>query len=193
MRDSVHRVLHVLHVRVSTAFGRVRLAPTGIDPEPGPMPQRQASMKTLPKLKLVAILAIALLTACAAPGLGAPGETPQPPEPTPTEEMTPFQPPNDNGEMTGEVPDQLLRQIVSDAMDRTGASEDEIEVVTAEAVTWNDGSLGCPQPGMMYTQALVDGYRVVLDADGQELNYHTDNRGHFVYCDNPQDEGLPSS
>ena len=30
-------------------------------------------------------------------------------------------------------------------------------VVDARAVTWPDSSLGCPEPGMMYTQVLVDG------------------------------------
>jgi hypothetical protein len=145
-------------------------------------------------MRLIApILAVALLAACAAPPAGAPEDSPEPPEPTPTEQVTPEPGEGDNGPMTGEVPDELMRQIMADASDRTGVGEDQIEVLTAEGVTWSDGSLGCPEPGMMYTQALVDGYRVVLDADGQELNYHTDNRGHFVYCENPQNEGRPSS
>jgi hypothetical protein len=29
---------------------------------------------------------------------------------------------------------------------------------------WNDGSLGCPEPGMMYTQALVNGYWLIIEA-----------------------------
>ena len=31
-----------------------------------------------------------------------------------------------------------------------------------QAVTWPDGALGCPQPGSMVTQALVDGYWLEL-------------------------------
>ena len=38
----------------------------------------------------------------------------------------------------------------------------DLKVLSAEAVTWSDGSLGCPEPGMMYTQALVPGYRVQI-------------------------------
>jgi hypothetical protein len=142
---------------------------------------------------IVSIVAIVLLAACAAPNAGAREESAGSPDPIRAEQVTPEPVGEDNGPMTGEVPDELMRQILTDATERTGTREDDIEVVTAEAVTWSDGSLGCPQPGMMYTQALVDGYRVVLDADGQELNYHADDRGHFILCDDPQDEGMPSS
>jgi hypothetical protein len=38
-------------------------------------------------------------------------------------------------------------------------------VVQAEAVTWPDGALGCPEPGIVYTQALVPGYWVVVEAE----------------------------
>lgn len=44
-------------------------------------------------------------------------------------------------------------------------------LVSAEAVTFSDGSLGCASPGQSYTQALVDGMRVVVTADGQTYDY----------------------
>ena len=51
-------------------------------------------------------------------------------------------------------------------------------VVQVEEVTWPDGSLGCPQPGMAYTQALVPGYRVTTFAGGERVVWHTDT-GQF--------------
>jgi hypothetical protein len=69
-----------------------------------------------------------------------------------------------------------------DASSRTGLSLEAIKVLSAERVTWSDGSLGCPSPGMMYTQALVRGYRVMLEAGGQVLDYHAGARGHLVLC-----------
>ncbi len=45
------------------------------------------------------------------------------------------------------------------------------ELVSAEAVTWGDGSLGCPEPGMAYTQALEEGMRVVVEVDGVTYDY----------------------
>ena len=42
------------------------------------------------------------------------------------------------------------------------------ELVSAEAVTWQDSSLGCPSPGVSYTQALVDGLRVIVTVGDQQ-------------------------
>lgn len=86
---------------------------------------------------------------------------------------------------TGEVPEGMLQDVLQLAAEETGISLDEIRVVTAEAVTWPDGSIGCPQPDMMYTQALVPGYRVILDVAGEELAFHAAQDGTFAPCANP--------
>ena len=48
--------------------------------------------------------------------------------------------------------------------------------------TWPDGSLGCAEPGRLYTQELVPGYRLVAKASAGELVYHTDQRGQVASC-----------
>jgi hypothetical protein len=58
-------------------------------------------------------------------------------------------------------------------------------VVTAEALMWPNGALGCPQPGRMYTQAVVPGYRVVFEADGRTYAYHASQKGGFKLCKQP--------
>ena len=93
-------------------------------------------------------------------------------------------PPSDEP-VTGEVPAEIMEPILADAAERTGAAVDEIDVVTAVQVTYTDGSLDCPEPGMLYTQALVDGYQVVLDADGTELDYRVTRDGGFRLCEEP--------
>ncbi|MDH4166306.1 MAG: hypothetical protein OEV90_07830, partial [Gammaproteobacteria bacterium] len=70
------------------------------------------------------------------------------------------------------VPAEMIEAALDDAANRSTTARAAITVTSAEAVTWPDGSLGCPQPGMMYTQALVAGYRIVLQAGEQTLNYH---------------------
>lgn len=45
------------------------------------------------------------------------------------------------------------------------------ELVSAEAVTWPDSSLGCPSPGVSYTQALVDGMRVIVSVAGTRYDF----------------------
>lgn len=91
--------------------------------------------------------------------------------------------------VVGEVPDEILDAILAAAAERTGVAAAEIEVVEAEQVTWPDGSLGCPEPGQMYTQALVDGYQVVLDAGGEELDYRVGSGGSFRLCENGPPRG----
>jgi hypothetical protein len=91
--------------------------------------------------------------------------------------------------VTGEVPADIMATILADASDRTGLEPASIEVVQAIAVTWNDGSLGCPEPGMFYTQALVEGYHVILDADVEELDYRLDSAGGFRICEQPNRPG----
>jgi hypothetical protein len=82
----------------------------------------------------------------------------------------------------GQVPRDLFNAIVTDAAARAGVQPAAFTVIAASAVTWSDGSLGCPEPGMMYTQALVPGYRVILDSAGIEYDYHADQHGHFSLC-----------
>ena len=72
--------------------------------------------------------------------------------------------------------------VLADASKRTGIEVTKLEVVESVTVTWPDGSLGCPEPGMNYTMALVPGYRIRIRADQQVLNYHASARGYWVFC-----------
>lgn len=75
---------------------------------------------------------------------------------------------------------------VADLAAREGIDADDIAVVADEAVTWPDGSLGCPEPGMMYTLALTPGYRVLLVARGRQFAYHgAPGRAPF-FCATPR-------
>lgn len=98
------------------------------------------------------------------------------PERVPTTEM--------GSKVTGEIPQEILDRIIADLVERTGIAADKILVIQAQATTWNDGSLGCPQPGMFYTQALVDGYWAILEADGVKFDYRVSGSGYFFLCEN---------
>lgn len=78
-----------------------------------------------------------------------------------------------------------VESAMTDLAERTGENADAISLVSFEHVTWNDGSLGCPQPGEMYTQALVDGSRTVLEVDGVTYDYHAGADGDPFLCENP--------
>jgi len=76
----------------------------------------------------------------------------------------------------------VTEAVLADASKRTGVDVAKLEVVESIAVTWPDGSLGCPEPGMNYTMALVPGFRIRIRADQQVLSYHASARGYWVFC-----------
>jgi hypothetical protein len=85
----------------------------------------------------------------------------------------------------GALPAAIIDPIVADAAARLGVDPSAVTVVDAHEETWNDGSLGCPEPGMMYTQALVDGYQVIVEANGTQLDYRGSGPGQFRVCEFP--------
>ena len=131
---------------------------------------------------LVAVLALSACAGGESPDASSPGPSDRPTRTDPVVE--PVASESAPG-VVGEVPDDILDRILADASDRTGAAAEAIEVTRAEAVTWSDGSLDCPEPGMLYTQALVDGYDVVLDAAGTELDYRATTNGDYRLCESP--------
>lgn len=101
----------------------------------------------------------------------------------------PASPPGDAQQEDAMDEDGPVAQAIDDLAAQTGANPDDIEVVVHEEVTWRDGSLGCPEPGMHYTQALVEGYRIVLRADGEELAYHGQRGKPPFRCNRPDPDG----
>ncbi|WP_427913647.1 hypothetical protein ACPWT1_01350 [Ramlibacter sp. MMS24-I3-19] len=78
--------------------------------------------------------------------------------------------------------ESLVEAARSDAAGRSGLPAREMKLVALESVTWPDGSLGCPRPGMGYTQALVPGYRIRLQVGREVWDYHASERGGLVLC-----------
>ena len=78
-----------------------------------------------------------------------------------------------------------VEKAMADLARRLDVAADEIAVDSEEAVTWNDGSLGCAEKGMMYTQALVEGSRIVLSVDGTTYEYHSGGNREPFLCENP--------
>lgn len=72
--------------------------------------------------------------------------------------------------------DRIVELAVADLSSRLGVDPDQITVVLAEAVTWPDGALGCPQPNMRYVQVPKDGARIHLEVDDRLYRYHTGGR-----------------
>jgi hypothetical protein len=103
---------------------------------------------------------------------------------TPVGETLPARVTTPAGEaVTGEAPQNLLEAIFADAAARSGTPPEAFVLLRAEAVVWNGGSLGCPQPGVMHTQVLVDGYWVVLENGDEAFDYRAIQKGGFILCE----------
>lgn len=143
-----------------------------------------------------ALCAATVLAACTPVTVTAPASQPYTPAPTlarvddgslvqeetivvekPTERNQPMSP--------------LMSQAITDLAERLGVAPEQIEVVSAEAVVWPDGSLGCPQPGMLYPQVLQEGMRIRLAVAGVIYQYHSGERRAPFLCTNPSEPAPP--
>ena len=108
------------------------------------------------------------------------------PPPTPTPALT-----GETRSVQGEVPQGILDPILKEAAKLAKVGRDQLVIERAESVVWNDGSLGCPEPGMGYTQALVNGYWVVIKAANRTFDFRVGRGGSFRLC--PEGRGHPPS
>ena len=122
------------------------------------------------------VAALLLFVAC-----GSESDPPTGQEPTVSPSTQPPSPGPDTPSGQGPV-----EQAKSDLARRLGIAPGQVTLVSSEEVTWRDGSLGCPQKGMRYTQVLFNGSRIVLEADGKQYHYHSGGRRGPFLCTNPQ-------
>lgn len=115
---------------------------------------------------LVFTLAILWVTACA-------------PDPAPTEEPSGSDPePTPTNIPVDLTPAQLAA--ITALSENLGLSAESIKLVSTEAVEWPDGCLGVPEEGVMCTEAIVPGFRIILEANGREVEYRTNEDGTQV-------------
>jgi hypothetical protein len=69
-----------------------------------------------------------------------------------------------------------------DLAQRLDVPPDSVKVSSARQVTWRSGALGCPEPGMNYTEALVPGSVIYLQVDNMFHAYHAKFGGEPFYC-----------
>jgi hypothetical protein len=134
---------------------------------------------------LVITVIVALnLTMYVRNGLGSPNESMTTPSDTPAPTSTP-----QRSRAESLVPEAILGPILNEVAKLVNVPREQLVIVRAEAVLWNDGSLGCPEPGIEYTQALINGYWVVIKAAGQTYDFRVGGGGSFRLC--PQGRGHP--
>ena len=88
--------------------------------------------------------------------------------------------PTSRFETTGPLPDATgpavtlpadLLAAISGDLEQRGVDVTHLRVVSAHRATWQDGAWGCPAPGKVYTQAIEEGYAVIVEAAGVRYDY----------------------
>jgi hypothetical protein len=117
---------------------------------------------------IIFALSILVLTACAAQA----GATEDPSVPQTEEASAPTESPL---ELT-----PVEEAAVAQLAESSGISSSDITVVSTEEAEWPDGCLGIQMEGLMCTQVIVPGFRVILEANGREVEYRTNEDGTQV-------------
>ncbi len=131
---------------------------------------------------LVALLTVLAVAGCGAASEG--GETTTTAGDSPTTTLA--APSTTLDDMTEPEMPEVVDQAIADLAELLQIDAEAISVELHENVTWRDGSLGCPVEGRSYTQALVDGHRTVLVAEGERYHFHGASGSNASLCENPQ-------
>ena len=127
---------------------------------------------------LIIAIAVALeITVNTPSGLASPNESMTTPSETPVPTSTPQM-----SRVESQMPEAILDPLLDETAKLANVPRQQLVIVRAEAVVWNDGSLGCPEPGMEYAQTLVNGYWVVINAAGQAYDFRVGRDGSFRLC-----------
>jgi hypothetical protein len=81
-----------------------------------------------------------------------------------------------------DLPASIVDAVVADIARIASLPVDQVTVVSAAPVTFPDGGLGCPEPGKVYIQVLVEGFRIVAKAGGTTYDYRGTGPDSFRRC-----------
>ena len=117
------------------------------------------------------------LAACAPAGPVIVEATQVPPTTTPV--PTPTNVPPQPTPIPVDIP-AAARAAITVLMGQLNLTADQIKVVSVEEKEWPDGCLGVVHMGMMCTQQIVPGFLVILEANGVQYEFHTNQDGSLV-------------
>jgi hypothetical protein len=138
----------------------------------------------LPRPTLLAVIALVVM-ACSGSTGGSPSDDASPSlGGTGSDGPVPSGSPGASGSPVEGDP-AIVDPVLADAAVRANVAPDAVVLESLTAVTWSDGALGCPEPGMLYTQAEVPGWQAIVVAGSVRLDYRIRGPGRFIVCDQP--------
>lgn len=87
----------------------------------------------------------------------------------------------DTGEGTpGDLPPQAALEAANQLAQNLGVEVNDIEIVSTEQVDWPDACLGVPQGDEACAEVVTPGFRVVLEVNGEQFEFRTDEQGQII-------------
>jgi hypothetical protein len=88
-----------------------------------------------------------------------------------------------------------LETKVAQALGRkVGVDSSKLMLKAKDAQDWPDSALGCPAPGMAYSQVVTPGFKLTYSDGAKTYEVHTDQSGNrAVLCQNKQPVELSDS
>ena len=80
-----------------------------------------------------------------------------------------------------EIP-EVIAIVMSKIISEKKITSDEIYFIELEEKIWNSNALGCPMEGMMYTQQIIDGYKINFSIMNSNNIIHSDIHGNYINC-----------
>lgn len=135
------------------------------------------------RMRLISVVLMVgvLLAACGTPS-AAPLVPTRPPNTLPAQSISPLpaqplSPLAAPGKVLGGDPVENAR---ADVAQRQNVPVSDVKVISSEPVDWSDACLGIQQPNVMCAQVITPGYKVVLEVNGKQYEYHTNASGSAV-------------
>ncbi len=97
---------------------------------------------------------------------------------------------NEENEKSTAKTDSQIQGAIDDLAKEISVASSAISVVSKRVVTWSDGSLGCPEKGLAYTQQLIPGVQLILAAGETHYYFHGRSEGPLKFCRKPKAKGV---
>ncbi|TRT89364.1 MAG: hypothetical protein EWV82_01555 [Microcystis aeruginosa Ma_AC_P_19900807_S299] len=76
-----------------------------------------------------------------------------------------------------EPPNSVIEAVRQHLSQKTKIPVNRLQIQAAQPQTWPDGCLGLAKPGALCTQAVVEGWRIILTDKQKTWVYRTDSSG----------------
>lgn len=82
--------------------------------------------------------------------------------------------------------DSVAKAVITNLTQQTGIPPERLKITQYSRQTWSNGCLDLPKASEICTQALVEGWRVVVSGNGRTWVYRSDRNGRILRLESPK-------